>query len=538
MTDLEARAPATTRWLGPEIPGGNGHADATGATPVESRRRLWVDAAGLVGLVVLLAFLWGRGRHVWFWLDEGISVGISSHPLTHIPSLLRQDGSPPLYYLLLHVWMALFGTSDEATHVLSLLFALATVPVGFWAGRSLFGRRAGWITAVLVAVNPFIAAYANETRMYTLVALLSLVGTATFLHAFVFGRRKYLPVFTASLAVLLYTHNWALFFALGAGVALLACIALAEPDRRRRMFVDGLLAFGGAALVYVPWLPTLAYQVAHTGAPFTLRPTLLQVREDLMNLLGGPEGVIILGLGSAVAFMALFRRPWNTKAVGVLVAALIVGVAVISGWGLSRHDAVWVYRYLAVVVGPLVLAVAVGLAEGGRTAVAALGLAVLFLAPIGVKGQAYEKSNVKDVVDHLGPALAPGDLVVTDFGRVPVLRHYLGPSLTYAETTGPVRDPQVSDQRDATRRLDEGHPETTIRPAVDALRTGSHVLVVCSAGELPLDATPFLRLIFERCDQALAIPSEDAHFRLDGTVTAPPYGSNSPVDGYLFTRVS
>ena len=533
---MVTRVRARTSWLGAAVPAGNGHADPE--SPLSRRHRLRVDAMALVGLVVLLAFLWGRGRHVWFWLDEGISVGISSHPLGRIPSLLRQDGSPPLYYLLLHVWMAMFGTSDEATHVLSLLAALAAVPVAFWAGWSLFGRRAAWVTAVLVAINPFLADYANETRMYTLVALLGLVCTAAFLHAFVFRRRKYLPLFAASLAMLLYTHNWALFFALGAGAALLASIALAEPDQRRGIFVDGILAFGAAALVYAPWLPSLAYQVAHTGAPFTLRPTLLEVREDLMELLGGPEGVIILGLGSGVAFMTLFRRPWNRTAVSVLLAGLIVGVTVVAGWGLSRHNAVWVFRYLAVIVGPLLLIVAAGLAEGGRTAVAALGLAVFFLAPVAVKGQAWEKSNVKDVIDRLGPVLGRGDLVVTDFGRVPVLRHYLGPDPTYAEPTGPVADPQVSDQRDATRRLDEDHPETTIRPAVDALPAGSHVLVVCSAGELPLDATPFLRLIFERCGQALAIPSNDPRFRLDGTVTAPPYGCNSPVNGYLFTRIS
>jgi hypothetical protein len=530
------RVKSRTSWLGTAAPTGNGHAEAERSIP--AARRVWVDVAALVGLVLLLGFLWGRGRHVWFWLDEGISVGISSHPLSRIPTLLRQDGSPPLYYLLLHVWMAVFGTSDEATHVLSLVFALAAVPVGFWAGSSLFGRRAGWITAVLVAINPFIADYANETRMYTLVALLGLVCTAAFLHAFVFRRRKYLPVFAASLAILLYTHNWALFFTLGAGVALLASIALAEPDQRRGLFLDGVLTFGAAGLAYLPWLPTLAYQVAHTGAPFTLRPTLEQVREDLMDLLGGPEGVIILGLGSGVAFMALFRRPWSTVARSVLLAGVVVAVTVVAGWGLSRHNAVWVYRYLAVVVGPLVLVVAAGLAEGGRTALAALGLAVLFLAPVAVKGQAYEKSNVKDVVDKLGGSLGRGDLVVTDFGRVPVLRHYIGPGPTYAETTGPVADSQVSDQRDATRRLDEGHPETTIRPSLEALATGGHVLVVCSAGELPLDATPFLRLIFERCDQALALASQNPGFRLDGTVTAPPYGSNSPVNGYLFTKIS
>ena len=40
-------------------------------------------------------------------MDEGIAVGISSHSLSAIPGILRYDGSPPLYYLLLHVWMSM-----------------------------------------------------------------------------------------------------------------------------------------------------------------------------------------------------------------------------------------------------------------------------------------------------------------------------------------------------------------------------------------------------------------------------------------------
>lgn len=531
MTKIEPRTPSVEDGLS------SGNDDAQSVEPLREPRLAAVDLLALVGLVLLLAFLWGRGRHVWFWLDEGIAVGISSHPLSRIPTLLLQDGSPPLYYLLLHVWMSVFGTSDAATHLMSLLFALACVPAALWAGWSLFGRRAGWMAAALVGISPFVATYANETRMYTLVALLGLVATATFLHAFVFRRRRYLPAFAISLALLLYTHNWAVFLALGAGVALLGCIALAAPEARRRTFLDGVLAFGGAAALYAPWAPSLLYQLGHTGAPFTLRPTLLLVREDLMNLLGGPEAVIVLGLGSGVAFMTMLRRPWSPRAVAVLAAMAIAGVAIGAGWGLSRQESVWVYRYLAVVIGPLLLVLAAGLAEGGRTAVAALGLTVAIVGPIAVKGQPFDKSNVKEVTTRLGATLRPGDLVVADFGRVPVLSHYLPAGLRYAETTGPVADERLSDQRDATRRLDEGHPEVTLRPSLDALGPGDHVLVVCSAGAPPRDATPFIRLITERCEQAVALAQGHGQFRLDAMVAAPPYGSNSPVNGYLYTKL-
>ena len=87
--------------------------------------------------MLALGFLWGRGRHVWYWLDEGISVGIASHPLSAIPELLRHDGSPPLYYALLHLWTSVFGTSEAATHLLSVAFALGAAPVAFWAGSEL-----------------------------------------------------------------------------------------------------------------------------------------------------------------------------------------------------------------------------------------------------------------------------------------------------------------------------------------------------------------------------------------------------------------
>ncbi len=262
----------------PPTPGANGgehrHRPETGSypppTPAPWYRRHGRDLVGMVLLLATLSFVWGRGRHAWYWIDEGISIGIASQPLARIPELLAQDGAPPLYYVVLHFWMALFGTSEAATHILSLLFALATVPAALWAGWSLFGRRTGWVCAALAALSPFVAEYANETRMYSLVALVSVLASATFLHAFVFGRRRYLPAFALSLALGLYSHNWVLFLGLALGAVMLAVAAVAED--RRRVLLDGVLAFGAVALAYAPWVPTLLYQMEHSDAPSCSAP--------------------------------------------------------------------------------------------------------------------------------------------------------------------------------------------------------------------------------------------------------------------------
>src|SRR5664279_3851219 len=82
--------------------------------------RLWVVAAVaalLAGLV--LRFV----AHTDLWLDEAQSVAIARQPLAGLFAALRQDGSPPLYYLLLHYWMVLFGAGNIAVRALSGLIS-------------------------------------------------------------------------------------------------------------------------------------------------------------------------------------------------------------------------------------------------------------------------------------------------------------------------------------------------------------------------------------------------------------------------------
>src|SRR5881392_868082 len=190
-----------------------------------------LEYAGLAALVALSLVLRTGQMHVHFWIDEGLSVGISRHAIADIPGVLRLDGSPPLYYWLLHWWMDVFGRSEAQTHAFSLICALLTIPAAWWAGRSLFDARTGWALAGLTAINPFLTSYAQETRMYALVILLGTLCTACFLHAYVFGRRAYRIPFGVLLAALLYTHNWAFFYGLALVLVLIA-VARVTPDRR------------------------------------------------------------------------------------------------------------------------------------------------------------------------------------------------------------------------------------------------------------------------------------------------------------------
>src|SRR6187200_20032 len=259
-------------------------------------------------------------------------------PVRRRARAVAPDGSPPLYYLLLTVWVDLFGVGEAHTHMLSLLFALATIPVAFFAGRSLFGVRAAWVAALLAAINPYLTFYAQETRMYALVVLLATFVAWAFGEAYVRRRRGWVAVFGVALALLAYTHNWGLFLAVGT-VAALAPLVAAATDRRA-LLRDAAIGYGIAALLYAPWLPTLAFQARHTGAPWSQAPHLNALQSGMSSLLGGSAPAMAFALGAGSGFVALVAGWWAAKRepkAAAAIAIFVMGfVALALAWTSSQ----------------------------------------------------------------------------------------------------------------------------------------------------------------------------------------------------------
>ena len=474
---------------------------------------------GLLGLLALSFWLRTAALGEPYWIDEGLSLGISSHALVDIPGVLRQDGSPPLYYMLLHVWVDLFGSGEVATQSLSLVFSLATIPVGLWAGWSLFGERAGWLCAAACALNPFLTTFTHDARMYTLVMLLSIVIAACFAHAFVYRRRGHLIPFAIAIALLLYTHNWGLFVGAGAVVALVVCWRAA--DDRRGLIRDALLAFGGVALAFAPWLPTLAYQATHTGAPWSQAPPIDQLWLSFTVVLAGQGPTAVLALGAGVGVAALVGRAGDRERTAVL-ALIALGVAtLVLAWGASQLSPAWAGRYLAALFGPLVLVAALGLARAGRIGLAAGALVVLLWGFSPGVPDFTAPSLEKTVVDELEPQLERGDLVIsTHPERLPVLDHYLPEGMRYATTLGTVDDPGVMDWRDALARLRGAGVQETLGPLLDRVPRGGRVLLVrpIVEGDARSWQAPWTRLVRRRSSKWFRALNRDPRFeRVDVT---------------------
>ena len=493
----------------------------------------------LLGVAIILWTFWIRTRAFGaaYWIDEGLSVGIAEHGFFDIPGVLRQDGSPPLYYMLLSLWTDVFGTSEEATHALSLLFSTLSIPVALWAGWSLAGPRVGLIAALFCAGSPFLTAYAQETRMYSLVVLLSLLVTATFLHAYLRRDRRFIPLFALALAAILYTHLWSAFLVLGTLVT--AAALLWRSDDRRSLLRDLAFGYGGALLLYLPWIPTTLYQVSHTAAPWALGPTWRAVQQIPHTLIGGDREILISGIVAACGIYGLWRARNRPELPLILTVALLLASAIGLAWTVSKVSDVWVSRYFAIFLGPLVLLQAMLFARAGVIGIAGLVCLAGFWFWPHDPSEAY-KTNVRVVAADVSSALKPGDWVLsTHPEQIPLLHHYLPGGLRWFDERGAVRDPQVMDWRDALDDLRATRVPTHLYPLVDRLPVGRRLLLIRPLVSRRHEwVAPWTDLVKRRSYQWLRALERDPRLeRIDISYASPNVGRrNGAVQGRVYLK--
>jgi len=393
------------------------------AAPVDGRRRTVPWGALVVGVVVAAGIVARFVAHSHLWLDEALTVNISNLPLRDLPEALRHDGSPPLYYALLHGWMEIFGTGTIAVRALSGLCSVACLPLAWRIGKRLGGQTAATAALVLLALSPYAVQYATEARMYSLAMLLVLawgLALANLLERPSLGLSAAVAVLTGAL---LLTHYYALYTVAAVGLVLLWQCWKGEDKAAARRVVVAII---GGGLLFLPWIPVLLYQTAHTGAPWGESGRGVRTVIDTLGVLisgyrdAGPVP-LLLGLGLialAVFGRAVGRRRFEIDLIGrepgrtlavLTFGGLLLAVAVSDLTGQA-----YVPRYASIVFPGVLLIISVGVASFGDARLRLAALAVM--AALGVVGiqpvMAYERTQAASVARQLRAEAQPGDVVI------------------------------------------------------------------------------------------------------------------------------
>ena len=416
-------------------------------SPLGHRLRAAIVVGGVAVMVAALVLrFWTRSD---LWLDEALTVNIARLPVHQIPSFLRRDGAPPLYYVILHFWMGWFGTSDVAVRSLSGVIGVATVPLAWVAGKRLGGRKVGWAAMLLVATSPFATRYDTEARMYSLVVLLTVLGFLALDRSLRRPRPGNLIGVGVVTGLLLYTHYWSLYL-----IATTMVWLAWQGWRGRAEWRSGARASFAAAVVgcltFLPWLPTFVFQSKHTGTPWATPANFAAMVNAVSSFAGGStsQGRALALMFFALAGLGLFgaavdRRHIDvdirTRPLGRPLAVAVLGTlaAAIAGGFLtnSAFDA----RYASVVFVPLILLVSIGLATFRDRRIRSIVLTLAVVA--GLAGSITNITTNRTQAGQVASAIAhdghPGDIVAYCPDQLGPAVDRLLPPGRYVQTTFP-----------------------------------------------------------------------------------------------------
>ncbi len=252
------------------------------------------------------------------WYDEAFAVLFSAagpkamaYGTLTAQAGVAADVHPLGYYSLLWLWTGVFGEAVWTVRLLSALMGLATVYVGMRFAGALFGNRAATVAGILLAIGPFPVHYAQEVRMYALMALLLISASWAYFRAIRSGRLAAWAAFALLSVLAQYTHTLSAFF-------LVALAATAIWQRANHGLRNTIIAGLAAMLLYAPWLVYVpsqlsrvrwAYWVTRPGAAELLRTWLvfvagLPVSQGVLvaGLFGTVLATVLAGLGSVQAY--------------------------------------------------------------------------------------------------------------------------------------------------------------------------------------------------------------------------------------------
>ncbi|GAC1445803.1 MAG: hypothetical protein NVSMB52_08410 [Chloroflexota bacterium] len=202
--------------------------------------------------------------HESLWLDEGYTLLFSQLPFDRLITVGGAHEHPPLYYSLVHFLLKLHS-SYLVPRILSAVFGALSVVVLYYLGARLFGRAAGIISAVLLAVSPFQIWYSQDGRGYELAGLLVLVSYLCLFGALDTRRPRKWLLYIVFTSLSLYTEYTT-------ALVLLPQALLLIRARRVGCVPHLLLSWLAVCVAFLPWIGVLATDVATIAGDYWIPP--------------------------------------------------------------------------------------------------------------------------------------------------------------------------------------------------------------------------------------------------------------------------
>jgi mannosyltransferase len=423
---LKARAGMMSKTYSDDMADSTDRTSTTTESPSVALSSRHADRLYLAALVVIAAWLQFHALSAKsFWFDEGVSVELARLDGYNFLRLLwRREANMSLYYLLLRGWLH-FGGSEFFIRSLSVLPALATIPVVYQIGRQLYDRRVGLIAATLLTCNAYEIRYAQEARSYSLYTFLCALSSMLFVANILTPsqRRRTWHILVSALAV--YAHFYSGLI-LAAQLASLRCIEPGRipPESKKQWQRIGIAIF-----------PAILFAATTGVGPLNWihRPGAKDLYEYYEHMAGNGGWLLLLLYGLACASAVLpwlgllggRNAPWAVWRIQFLLLWLLLPVAATVAVSLVRP--MFVARYFVACLPAFVLLAAAGIGRLRPSWV--IVPATLLIAVLALKGTAsyynrdfdLDRDDYRTASRYIFDRAQPGDVLIFHIamGRMP-----------------------------------------------------------------------------------------------------------------------
>jgi Dolichyl-phosphate-mannose-protein mannosyltransferase len=379
---------------------------------------LYKSLLGCATVLALFARLYFASRPE-VGLDDATSADIAALP---VASLIRfvmwNEPTMGLYYVLLHFWSAIAGNRPLALRVLSILCSVATVPAIYLLGCRLFNSGVGLTAAFLLATNATAVDFAQTIRSYSLVILLAVASSISFVKLMELPKAKIMDswpyIISSTLAV--YTHMHATFILIAHAFS--ACLRRTVPWRT--LIVSGVTV----GLVVLP-LPLVTLGHYQGQSDWVTQVKLVWMGKVMPFLSGAPlltktPSAILLTLSTiSLAAIGAFAIDFSLWSRTFTVNGLVVPIGLCALLSLVKPAFFGESRYLLICLPFLVLLVALGIGTFRRPVIILSAVMVLEIWQVVLRPLQYQtptnRSYWSEATDYLFSTAKPGDRVVVSW---------------------------------------------------------------------------------------------------------------------------
>ena len=303
----------------------------------------WVVPFLLFGVGFLWKLFFISHRDVC--LDEPFTIFHAQQSIGHILALSAEgEPNPPLFMLLLHFWIKLFGIGTIAVRLLPLIFSSLTVIFIYFTGKRFFGVYAGLIASGMFLFSNFQFFHGLEVRTYSLLSLAA--ASSLYFYLCVLkepGNVKTLIALILSNLVMVYSHYFGWF------VIFIQFISGFLYLKDKRVVKSLLIAQGVSFLAYLPFFFILIRQFLKSsqgtwieppgsGTDYFYQLNLLLNHKEVFN---GLAWIFAAGVG----FM-IYKKSWRTLPKELLILFVWWFVPFTIMFLVSFKIPVFITRYL------------------------------------------------------------------------------------------------------------------------------------------------------------------------------------------------